>query len=551
MQTPINRTLIFLPIIFLMGHFSIAQTVSVKRINFRTTTELQKDSAIFTVTNSSSNPIQFRPKVDYPFLEHTPFTISDTLFELPAFGSKVLKVYFAPKQNVNHFGTVYLINNGEEGIPSVLLQGVGSFSNPYYASTANLMDEPLKAALKTKISDMNGLSYNAARDNMFMTIDNKRVNGGFAAQNTLECVYTGRQAVGYTSRSNAQTNNQFNTEHTFPQSLFNSSTPMLADIFHLFPTDERANGSRGNYAFGNPTQPYKDVAINQPSILGNNNLYSPRDVHKGVVARAMFYFVTRYQDYNSFCRPQEATLRQWHEQFQPNAQEQARNRAINQVQNNRNPFIDYPQFSKRIVSITQQQNRPTILSAEVSATSIDLGEIAIMSSRNYYVTLRNTGNADINLRNISATAGVVLGSNRDTIIKPLGCYMFELTVSPTGLGPDLGQLTFATNISGLNQVTIPIRGNVQTSLPSAISTLKLESIKLKNNPIDHSLEIENISTWGGMFVIRDATGKLILNGNTSESFQEGKLTFGNYPSGLYFLEISTQNKRGLARFIKN
>jgi hypothetical protein len=44
-------------------------------------------------------------------------------------------------------------------------------------------------------------------------------------------------------------------------------------------------------------------------------------------------------------------------QFLPDAAEQVRNEDIFSLQNNRNPFIDYPQFAKRITSLvgTTQQ----------------------------------------------------------------------------------------------------------------------------------------------------------------------------------------------------
>src|SRR5690606_23844051 len=135
---------------------------------------------------------------------------------------------------------------------------------------------------------------------MFMNIDNKKVNGQGAAQNTLECIYTGREAVGYSDRTDAQTSDTFDTEHTFPQGFFSQNEPMRSDLHHLFPTYSPSNNSRGNFPFGIATQPYKNDDRNYPSHLGANNVYEPHNVQKGSTARAMMYFVIRYTDYTNF-----------------------------------------------------------------------------------------------------------------------------------------------------------------------------------------------------------------------------------------------------------
>lgn len=76
---------------------------------------------------------------------------------------------------------------------------------------------------------------------MFETIDDY---GG----DTIECVYTGRK-IRATNRTEAQ-NQNFNTEHTWPQSFFNELEPMRSDLYHLYPTDETANNVRSNFDFG-------------------------------------------------------------------------------------------------------------------------------------------------------------------------------------------------------------------------------------------------------------------------------------------------------------
>lgn len=247
-------------------------------------------------------------------------------------------VEFNPKQNMQHTAML-LIETKSEFVKSIALSGQGKFSNSYYNSTQNKSGEALKAALKSTItSGYRSLSYNQARDNMYGSIDNK---GGF-----VECVYTGQRAK-FNTRSGANSAG-FNCEHTFPQGHFSSASPMKSDMHHLFPTTASSNSRRGNDPFG----VVSSASWSQGGSKSGGGKFEPRDVHKGAVARAMTYFVLRYQDYRSFYAGQEAVLRTWMQQNPPSQKDTDRNHAIYGHQKNRNPFVDYPQFLDRISSIT-------------------------------------------------------------------------------------------------------------------------------------------------------------------------------------------------------
>src|SRR5690606_12696905 len=123
----------------------------------------------------------------------------------------------------------------------------------------------------------------------------------------------------YSGRSDIYTTYDINCEHTFPQGKFNSSEPVQSAIHHLFPTEVAANGSGSNYPFRIAAQPFRNVSTNAPSILGGNNKYEPRNEQKGRTARAMLYFVIRYQDYQNFFSSQEPILKTWHKTFAPDS----------------------------------------------------------------------------------------------------------------------------------------------------------------------------------------------------------------------------------------
>jgi endonuclease I len=73
---------------------------------------------------------------------------------------------------------------------------------------------------------------------------------------------------------------------------------------------------------------------------------------KGKVARATFYFLVRYagQFENMYDDVEDAmeTLLDWHERSEVTKHELHRNQAIFEIQGNRNPFIDHPEWARKI-----------------------------------------------------------------------------------------------------------------------------------------------------------------------------------------------------------
>lgn len=144
-----------------------------------------------------------------------------------------------------------------------------------------------------------------------------------------------------------------NTEHTWPQSKFSSTTPkevQKTDLHHLYPTESRINSDRGNYPFAEVTRERNvhcpESQSGSPTTGETGIYFEPPHVHKGNVARAMFYFSVRY---NMPIDPvQEFFFRRWHEEDPVDAEEKARNEKIATLQKNRNPFIDDPTLVRQI-----------------------------------------------------------------------------------------------------------------------------------------------------------------------------------------------------------
>lgn len=153
----------------------------------------------------------------------------------------------------------------------------------------------------------------------------------------------------------------YNREHSWPKSWFNDQAPMNSDLYHLYPTDGYVNNRRGNFPFGvvgNATW-----ASENGSLLGgcsypgySGTVFEPIDAYKGDFARTYFYMTTRYygEDAGWEGSPQAngaeltawslAMLMEWHEADPVSLKEINRNNAVYEIQDNRNPFIDHPEY---------------------------------------------------------------------------------------------------------------------------------------------------------------------------------------------------------------
>lgn len=140
------------------------------------------------------------------------------------------------------------------------------------------------------------------------------------------------------------------------------------DLFNLTLSSNEVISLRSTY-------PIYDVST--PKVSGDkwsfgNTLYygddrficfEPADEYKGAIARAIFYMVTIYPatlwtewGETMFLNNQYPTLSdyslecylQWHRQHPVNDEERDRNRRIEVVQGNRNPFIDHPILAEHL-----------------------------------------------------------------------------------------------------------------------------------------------------------------------------------------------------------
>jgi endonuclease G, mitochondrial len=143
----------------------------------------------------------------------------------------------------------------------------------------------------------------------------------------------------------------FNCEHVVPQSWFGKQNPMRGDLHHLFACETVCNSFRGNLAYVDFTD-YEPVPVVTIEAVRNlcgkseNNTFEPEN-NKGVVARAVLYFMIRYPGRLSgkYNRKEEIRmLLDWHQSQPVTLFEKHRNQCIYKVQGNRNPVVDMPEW---------------------------------------------------------------------------------------------------------------------------------------------------------------------------------------------------------------
>ena len=217
---------------------------------------------------------------------------------------------------------------------------------------SNVYLEDLRTWLKANWYDgyHSGLGYNEGRRQMYGYTD-------IQADGDIQCIYTGfEQPGGFVTYPNP-----INAEHIVPQSFFGSAEPMKSDIYILRPAHGSANSARSNKPYAevndNSAQWYGVVGNTYTSTgtepassdnwsEGSGNTWEPRESKKGDVARAVFYFYTMYPNVGTVltdCGALE-TLYAWHEADPVDAVELDRNDKINDVQGNRNPYIEHPEL---------------------------------------------------------------------------------------------------------------------------------------------------------------------------------------------------------------
>lgn len=235
----------------------------------------------------------------------------------------------------------------------------------YYKNADGKKGSELKSALCTIIRPHKTLGYSNLKDYYPKT--------DIREGNYLWDIYGNIQNYTVSSAGSGKMGAGWNKEHSVPQSWFDGASPMYSDIMHLFPVDSWWNTIRSNLPYGETDKPDQATMGGfckrgpcKESIGYSGTIFEPNDEFKGDLARVYFYMVTCYEAeikvkswsggmfqpgaYPAFKQWAENMLMRWAREDPVSPKEIARNNAIygDDVQGNRNPFVDYPGLEEYI-----------------------------------------------------------------------------------------------------------------------------------------------------------------------------------------------------------
>lgn len=472
------------------------------------------------------------------------FYVTQNNFTVNPLDSAPVTVYFRSNQNITY--NDFIIFESADLNYSIIgyISATAKYPDSRYSFTQGLIDEPLKTALKNYCSTNTNNNYTTSRTAMFSTIDD------YNSDDTIECVYTGRK-VYTTGIPSVNPPQSMNTEHTFPQGFFNQDEPMRSDIHHLYPSDEVANNRRNNYDFGNVVSniTWENGGSKLGLDAGGNIVFESRNQHKGNIARCLFYFLIRYQNYGGFMDAvQENVLRQWNLLDTVDAHERFRENGIEAFQHNRSPFVDHPEFIDRIKSTYSVI--PFIPRPEISASPFQyrFDTLAVNDTASLILSLFNYGTGNLNISNISSSASQFSVTELPSVIP-----QNEFAYARIKFRPDQFNLAFASTLSiESNDTTIFVNVTGYSNNTIGVTTLSTE-IPVKYslsqnypNPFNPVTNLE-FGISNPEFVklkVYDNLGKevaTLVYGNLKPGSYKYNFDASGLTSGIYYYKLETDN----------
>lgn len=330
---------------------------------------------------------------------------------------------FSPSVAGASSGNITHVNVGST-TQNISVQGTGvAWAIPanYYSTVTTQRNAALKTVLYNKILGHTSVSYTPGVWNAYSTTDrqpNSKVwdiySTRFDAASPYEYTMSTDQCGTYGVEGDC-----YNREHSFPQSWFNQASPMVTDLHHLFASDGKVNGMRSNYPFGNVSSATFTSLYGGELGTGSNfgytgTVFEPIDEYKGDIARAQLYMAARYDNliaswqnngnandvlagnaYPAYDAWYISLLISWHNLDPVSDKERKRNDAVYAIQNNRNPFVDSPQFVQRIWG-GSLATEPTIGSTNLQVTNINNNSVKlnwVSGNGNRRIVLVRAGNA--------------------------------------------------------------------------------------------------------------------------------------------------------------
>jgi endonuclease I len=422
--------------------------------------------------------------------------------------------------------------------------------NGYYNSAEGLTGTELRQALHDIIDGHSTQSYSALW-NHFLSTDVKSngrvwdiysdVPGGTPP---YDFYFISDQCGNYSEEGDC-----YNREHTWPKSWFNEGYPMYTDLFHLMPTDGYVNGQRGNDPYGETRNPFwtsqngSKLGISSFSTM-TGTVFEPIDEYKGDIARNYLYMATRYYNEDAGWYQNElvdgagftpaglALILKWHNQDPVSQKELTRNEEIYDIQNNRNPFIDHPEYAE---AVWGEINTPPYFKSFIDDLTLTEGD-------NYSTTIAY-GDDDIPSVTIDYTC-IFCNADFITITSTDGVATIEM--NPTSGDAGTYSIAFLAE-DGINDAP---SFTISLTIEQGNGIADFENyFTLAPNPSNQEFNLINNSDQSvEKVVVYTIDGKNVeiidVNNNTN-------ITFGkNYPAGYYIIQLQTNNQVYSQKLIK-
>ena len=282
---------------------------------------------------------------------------------------------------------------------------IGISAQDYYSTSQNLFGTELRIQLHNLIDDHTIISYS----NCITAL--KESDQAANNSNFIRLVYknTTIDNSHFASDVNNPVHlNYWNREHVWAKSLGSfgpggdyEGSAAHTDLHNLKPSDMSINSDRANKGFD-------DGGTQHTEALDCNytwDSWEAPDNVKGDIARILFYMDLRYsggtnepslsitEELDTYPNPEIgvlSTLLEWHINDPVDEFELTRNEIIYDWQNNRNPFIDHPEYVARIWGEDSIQNN-------TNTASLIISEYIEGSSNNKALELYNTSTDTIEL----------------------------------------------------------------------------------------------------------------------------------------------------------
>ncbi|MCF8370437.1 MAG: endonuclease [Bacteroidales bacterium] len=424
----------------------------------------------------------------------------------------------------------------------------------YYNGTENLSGTALKSALHNIIDNHSSVSYSSLW-NHFQTTDKTSTNKVWDVYSdipgsTPPYTFTfGTDQCGNYS----QEGDCYNREHSWPQSWFNENSPMVTDMFHIYPTDGYVNGQRGSYPFGEvgsaswtSQNGSKRGTCTYPGY--SSICFEPIDEYKGDLARSYFYMSTRYYGEDSGWATNSAVdgaeiqpwsqnmFMEWHINDPVSTKEIDRNNAIYGIQNNRNPFIDHPEFA--ILMFSSNYPQPVFSGTPVTvAQENSYYEYAFSATDSYGNPI--VFSADI----LPAWLNLVDNGNNTAVL------------SGTPGASDVGQVNMTLKASNLYSPSVEQSFTLNVSLLTGFDQLTGPdaTIHFYPHPVQQLMNIDCGSCYEESYElsVMNVLGELVLANNVEFSKGKSSIPLSGLKPGIYFISLRNGNLQYILRkFVK-